>query len=88
MCSRLKIRITYSAAQTVITAWAKTLVDSFNTLQGLESPIQTLLLFFGLLTLASQPARTPSKSPNRSPQILSIEYLTITRLRLGKYHDK
>ena len=64
--------------QTVTTAWIRRLEESFKTLQGLKSPIQTLLLS----------ARTPSKGSNRSPQVLSIEYLTITRLRLSKYHDK
>ena len=70
------------------TAWAKRLVESFKTLQGLESPIQTLLLFFGLFTFASQPTRTPSKGPNQPKQVFSTEYLASTRLRLSKYHDE
>ena len=53
-----------NTAQTVTTAWTKRLVESFNTLQGLESLIQTLLLFLDVLTLA----RTPSKGPNRPPK--------------------
>ena len=77
-----------NTAQTVTTVWTKRLVESFNTLQGLESPIQTLPLFLGFLTLASQPTRTPSKGLHRPPQVFSIEYLKITRLLLSEYHDK